>query len=116
MGDILGTVFLYCVFILLRLIGDQSSESPLYNNFDNNNVNEIIDQLSIATTTSTTTTAMPTLYEFITSAATTTINDPITMINDNEIIKNNVTAFIRHIMMNQIETTTTAAAAINLTI
>nr|XP_027202658.1 solute carrier family 41 member 2-like isoform X1 [Dermatophagoides pteronyssinus] len=113
MGDILGTVFLYCVFILLRLIGDQSSESPLYNNFDNNN--EIIDQLSIATTT-TTTTAMPTLYEFITSAATTTINDPITMINDNEIIKNNVTAFIRHIMMNQIETTTTAASAINLTI
>lgn len=83
LGDIFGTVFLYIVFILLQLIGDQSAASPLIN-IDVG----IADQISSAATT---TTPMPTVYEFIT----TTNSIPITMAFENS----STTTFIRHTTM-----------------
>ncbi|XP_046919629.2 solute carrier family 41 member 1 isoform X1 [Dermatophagoides farinae] len=97
LGDILGTVFLYIVFILLQFIGDQSAAPPL-NNIDDLATGTVDIAANLISTT--TTTSLPTLYEFITKN-----NDPIRMAialvsNENPTTTTTTNTFIRHLMMN----------------
>ena len=53
LGDILGTVFLYIVFILLQFIGDQSAAPPL-NNIDDLATGTVDIAANLISTTTTT--------------------------------------------------------------